>query len=155
MHVLFKEALKLSEKTGNDEIESDEESENKELLTKLKQLEGEVRNLMANAKVEEVEKKENSKKFEPEKSLYAVFTNQPATKTMKFKQVKLREPVVFKQLSPDMELFVNHLYKEGYFNGANFSKRSFNLSLFDSFYSRDYIKFVAEKFGRDNQDIAK
>uniref|UniRef100_A0A2N9GAF2 Uncharacterized protein n=1 Tax=Fagus sylvatica TaxID=28930 RepID=A0A2N9GAF2_FAGSY len=66
-----------------------------------------------------------------------------------------KEPQVYKQLSPDMELFVNHLYKEGYFNNANFLPgNKLEFSCFESKYGQEFIKFAAEKFAKDNQEIA-
>jgi hypothetical protein len=65
-------------------------------------------------------------------------------------------PKVFKVLSPDMEMFITHLYKEGYFNNASFLKDvSLDFSFFHDSYGRDFIKYAAEKFGKDHQEIAK
>jgi hypothetical protein len=65
-------------------------------------------------------------------------------------------PKVFKVLSPDMEMFITHLYKEGYFNNASFLKDgSLDFSFFNDSYGRDFIKYAAEKFGKDHQEIAK
>ncbi|RVX03932.1 hypothetical protein CK203_021736 [Vitis vinifera] len=45
---------------------------------------------------------------------------------------------------------------EGYFKDANFLPRSGLIyGAFDDSYSRAYIKFAAERFGKDNQEIAK
>ncbi|KAL6314663.1 hypothetical protein AAG906_027009 [Vitis piasezkii] len=46
--------------------------------------------------------------------------------------------------------------REGYFKDANFLPRSGLIyGAFDDSYSRAYIKFAAERFGKDNQEIAK
>ncbi|KAI4333522.1 hypothetical protein L6164_018315 [Bauhinia variegata] len=154
LHVLFKQAVGLSEKTENSETESEGEAENNELKRKLKQLEQEVRSLKAKSKEEGDAKRKKPKKPE-QKSLYDAFTHQSSS-AGKLREVKLKEPIVLKELSPDMELFVEHLYKRGYFKDANFAKdKKFNLSLFETRYAREFIKRAAESFGRDNQEIAK
>lgn len=81
-----------------------------------------------------------------------------APPTPKDDQVNRRKvaPILIKELSPDMEVFLRHLNKEGYFRNANFlNNGTLDLSCFNDSYSRDFIKFAAEKFGKDHQEIAK
>ncbi|XP_038898284.1 uncharacterized protein LOC120085986 [Benincasa hispida] len=67
-----------------------------------------------------------------------------------------KDALLRKELSPDMEMFVRHLYREGYFNYANFlPDNKLVLSNFECRHGRDFIKSAAQRFGRDNQEIAK
>ncbi|XP_061351361.1 uncharacterized protein LOC133296405 isoform X1 [Gastrolobium bilobum] len=147
LHALFTEAVGLSQKTTTINEEEEEETE---LKKELKQLEEEVRSFK--------EKTKGVPKNAERKSLVSLFTNQPANARARTeKKVKVREPMVFKELSPDMELFVQHLYDNGYFKDANFAKgkQKFDPAWFESFFARGYIKFAAQKFARDNREIAK
>lgn len=66
------------------------------------------------------------------------------------------EDLIVKELSPEMEVFVRFLYDEGYFQEANFLPGGrFDIKSFESAYVQDFLKFAAEKFGRDKQEIAK
>ncbi|OVA16138.1 hypothetical protein BVC80_8927g20 [Macleaya cordata] len=59
-----------------------------------------------------------------------------------------------KELSPEIVLFVTRLYEEGYFKDANFlPPEKFDLSCFSSYYSRDFIRSAAQRFGRDHKEI--
>ncbi|KAK7324515.1 hypothetical protein VNO77_28123 [Canavalia gladiata] len=150
LHALFAEAVGLSEKpaTSDDEDEDEDEDEaesDTELKRNLKQLEQEVR-----------EKTKTIPKKAEKRSLVAVFTNQPRAATV----TKQNEPkpVVAKDLSTDAVMFVQYLYEKGYFRDANFlkkGKQSFNIAWFESFFARGYINFAAQRFAKDNQDIAK
>lgn len=143
--VIFKEAVGLCKKAeGNCEGEY-----NNELKSRLRELEREVIELRANSNVKRKELKKS-------KSLYAVFTNQPGYGERIVERTREQVPEVYNELSPDMELFVNHLYKEGYFNNANFLRgNKLEFGCFQSRYGRDFIKFAAEKFSLDHQEIAK
>lgn len=143
--VIFKEAVGLCKKA-----EGKCEGENtNELKSRLSELEREVIELRANSNVKKKELKKS-------KSLYAVFTNQPGYGERSVERTRDQVPEVYNELSPDMELFVNHLYKEGYFNNANFLRgNKLEFGCFQSRYGRDFIKFAAEKFSLDHQEIAK
>ncbi|KAK9269379.1 hypothetical protein L1049_001151 [Liquidambar formosana] len=147
---MFKEAVGLSEKLEESGSESESESE---LKKRLRKLEREVRQLKANSKERDNPKRKEKKKGGASKSkgLHALFTGKNDEESL-----KEEEPMVFKELSPDVMVFVRHLYKEGYFNDANFLRgKAFDISCFHDSYGRDFIKFAAEKFGKDNQEIAK
>ncbi|KAK7244146.1 hypothetical protein RIF29_38964 [Crotalaria pallida] len=166
LHTLFLEAVGLSDKTLP-EPEPLPESLNSDLQKKLKQLEEEVRSTtLLNQETESVIPKKEKKEKRPlrnvNRALYAAFTNKPKrvaavsvgdTK----REVRVREVMVVKKLSPDMEMFVKHLFENGYFKDANFAKgkERFDLGWFDGFFARGYVKFAAQRFGRDNQEIAK
>lgn len=104
-----------------------------------------------------VPKKEKEEKQPVKISLHSLFTNKPDVRTQKEKKVKLREPMIMKDFSPEMEMFVRHLFDNGYFQDANFAKGkpSFDLCWFETYFARGYIKFAAQKFAIDNQQIAK
>ncbi|XP_059662748.1 uncharacterized protein LOC132308630 [Cornus florida] len=176
LNVFFKEAVGLSQNIEKSEGESDIETG--ELKKKLRKLEEEVRKLNADKKEGEVLKKKQPKKDDgfsqneskpkkddgfsqnesKPKGLYSLFTNKAANseKSVDKESSKVDEPMVFKELSTDMVLFATHLYKEGYFNNANFLPRDkFDDTCFQNNFGRDYLKFATEKFGKDNQEIAK
>ncbi|KAK4852802.1 hypothetical protein QYF36_027172 [Acer negundo] len=164
LHILFQEAVGLREKT-----ETDSESENNELNNGLRELEKEVRHLKANAisknqhNINENAKKIKEPKKEKSKSsgLYKLFLDKGKEKYEAKRErrvVEEDEPRVFKKLSTDMELLINHWYQKGYFKKANFvpdDQEKLDLSCFDNSYGRSFIKFAAESFGKDNQEIAK
>ncbi|CAJ1957639.1 unnamed protein product [Sphenostylis stenocarpa] len=141
LHALFTEAVGLSQKTTTSDTD-DERTQSEtgtELKKNLKQLEQEIKTL-----------KEKTKGVPKKMSLFAVYTNKkPPTKSM--------ESVVVKKLSPDMVMFAQYLFENGYFKDANFAqgKNNFDLDWFTNFFAVGYIKFAAQKFARDNQEIAK
>ncbi|KAF5728066.1 hypothetical protein HS088_TW21G00209 [Tripterygium wilfordii] len=102
-------------------------------------------------------KKDNGERVqnkERPKSLATFFRPMPGEEALKAKRQD--KPVIVKELSPDMEMFVRHLYKEGYFKDANFFPGSkLDFQCLENPYARDFIKFAAERFGKDNQEIAK
>ncbi|XP_031277382.1 uncharacterized protein LOC116135802 [Pistacia vera] len=178
LSVLFEEAVGLRKKA-----DSDSENDTTNVLKNgLKELEREVRDLKAkNQETVSVnfEKKEETKKVKGLR-LYSLFVNGKRV-TVEEKNTRERreeeggtypkkgeeggtypkkeeEGGVLKELSPDMETFVNHLYKEGYFSKGNFlrpNQKRLDFGCFDENYGRDFIKFAAEKFGKDHQEIAK
>ncbi|XP_022138762.1 uncharacterized protein LOC111009818 [Momordica charantia] len=88
-------------------------------------------------------------------SLYVLVSKQNGCTERR--EVRMREDaLVRKELSPDIEMLVRHLYGEGYFSYANFlPDNKLVLSYFEYRHGRDFIKSAAERFGRDNQEIAK
>ncbi|KAH0708809.1 hypothetical protein KY284_010236 [Solanum tuberosum] len=43
-----------------------------------------------------------------------------------------------------------------YFKDSNFlPTRKFDITCFENSYARDFVKYAAEQFGRDHQEIAK
>ncbi|KAL6975589.1 hypothetical protein U1Q18_024381 [Sarracenia purpurea var. burkii] len=179
LHVLFKEAVGLSEKHEHSDI--DDEVGANEFKKKLKKLEDDVRRLKASngedekgknltaatkKKKKDEEKKTSfrndddfSKDESSSKSLYALFTNKVADVEKSRDAVEslgMEDPLVYKELSTEMIMFVTHLHKEGYFDNANFMPRNkFDVTCFENSYGRDFIKYAAEMFGKDNQEIAK
>ncbi|KZV30860.1 hypothetical protein F511_37093 [Dorcoceras hygrometricum] len=67
-----------------------------------------------------------------------------------------KDRIVHKELSPDMQMFAHHLYREGYLDGANLTpENKFDSTCFRVGYAREFLKFAAIEFGKDHQDIAK
>ncbi|KAL3821268.1 hypothetical protein ACJIZ3_007173 [Penstemon smallii] len=55
-----------------------------------------------------------------------------------------------------MRMFTYHLYKKGYLNDAAcIPNDTFDFTPFEFSYGREYLKFAAEEFGKDHQEIAK
>ncbi|AES66530.1 hypothetical protein MtrunA17_Chr2g0315221 [Medicago truncatula] len=106
----------------------------------------------------------DTKKKPKRMSLYSLFTDEPApdhsvisTQNVVEKKQNKKEPFVAKELSVDMVMFLKHLYQNGYFKDAKFSKFStrFQLVWFNKQYALGYAKFAAMKFATDNPQIAE
>ncbi|KAL3325622.1 hypothetical protein AABB24_036716 [Solanum stoloniferum] len=161
--VFFQEAVGLLEKS--EVSQSEDETENKELKCKLRKLEEEVRVLREKRKNEKANKKEEagngdgvSENEGKSKKLHELFMNEEvrSVKSRKSTPLSMEDHTVFKELSPDMVMFVTHLYNEGYFKDSNFlPRKKFDISCFENSYARDFVKYAAEQFGRDHQEIAK
>ncbi|XP_057958338.1 uncharacterized protein LOC131151124 isoform X2 [Malania oleifera] len=158
LDLFFKEAVGLSEKMEESESEM-EEGERGKLKGKLRKLEREVRKLKENSKGKEILKKKDAKMArKPSKSLYALFTNKWVCDKSpeELEALKGEDRMNVKELSVDMVLLVRHLYNGGYFKDANFLPQGrFDVGFFENSYGREFIKFAAERFGKDNQEIAK
>lgn len=147
MDILFKEAVGLSPKLQEIGSESESENDTKELKKNLRNLEIEVRNL--NTKNEENEEKET--RVSKPGSLSAFFV-----KNSEKRSKRGEEEMVSKELSPDMALFADHLYRRGYFEKANFLKRNrLDITCFEDTYARNFLKYAVEKFGKENQQITQ
>ncbi|THG04486.1 hypothetical protein TEA_004992 [Camellia sinensis var. sinensis] len=125
LHVLFKEAVGLSQKI--EPIEAENEPETNELKKRLKILEEEVRRLKENSsekvKVENLKKQKIENDESSSKSLYALFANKGGDDSEKSGVVEslgMEDQMVYKELSLELALFAKHLYKEGYFVNSNF-----------------------------------
>lgn len=173
LSVLFEEVIGSREKAESD----NENNSNDELKKGLKELELEVRNLKANAKVQNAshsnantnakvnvrsEETKNVKKEETKNvkslELYSLFVNKRRLKEEMKGMREKNEASVFKELSPEMEMFVSHLYKEGYFKKANFlsdNRQMLDFSRFNDSYARNFVKFAAQQFATDHQELAK
>ncbi|KAL5151459.1 hypothetical protein HKD37_13G037833 [Glycine soja] len=149
LHVLFTQALGLSQKpTPSDEEEETASETLTELKNNLKQLEQEIKTFKDSTKDVTLKSEKKKQKM----SLFAVFTN-------KQREPKPKEEslAAAKKLSPDVAVFVQYLFKKGYFNDANFAKgrKNFNPDWFSNVFALGYIKFAANKFARDHREIAK
>ncbi|GMP53642.1 hypothetical protein CsSME_00019046 [Camellia sinensis var. sinensis] len=132
LHVLFKEAVGLSQKI--EPIEAENEPETNELKKRLKILEEEVRRLKENSsekvKVENLKKQKIENDESSSKSLYALFANKGGDDSEKSGVVEslgMEDQMVYKELSLELALFVKHVQR----------------------------RYAAEKFGKDNQEIVK
>ncbi|KAM3204104.1 hypothetical protein P3L10_027513 [Capsicum annuum] len=155
--VFFQEAVGLLEKS--EQSESEDETENKEVKCKLRKLEEEVRILREKRKNEKSRNGNGVLGNEGKsKKLHELFMNEEgkSVKSRKSRPLSMEDHTVYKELSPDLVMFVTHLYKEGYFKDSNFLPRKrFDITCFENSYARDFVKCAAEQFGRDHQEIAK
>ncbi|KAL8512176.1 hypothetical protein ACS0TY_018581 [Phlomoides rotata] len=134
--------------------------ESKEQVTNLKEkLEEEIRSLNKKRPEKEHKLKLSSKKIDSnerkgKRSVLSLLANE---KTKEVNAVKPSEnPIVHKELSSDMLMFSQHLYVHGYFKNANFiPRKKFDVTCFEHSYAREFLKFAAESFGKDHQQIAK
>lgn len=159
--------------TTIDKEEEEDEGRDTELKKELKQLTQEVSSFIektkdapkkkslyaafTNQSDNSVKKTKHVEKKGEKKGLYSAFSNQTENSVGKQEVKNLRKPLVIKELSPDMVMFVKFLYEKGYFNDANFTKgwERFDLALYETVFARQYIKFAARRFGKDNQEISK
>ncbi|XP_057726062.1 uncharacterized protein LOC130941531 isoform X2 [Arachis stenosperma] len=147
LHALFMEAVGLKHHHHPQQEQESESESNFELKRNLTQLQQQLRTFNKHVPVI------NTKR----RSLFSVFTNQPPEHDTQIVNNKKREPMILKELSPEMEGFLELLFQMGYFNHANFAKGKdmFDLSWFDTEFGRGYIKFAAQRFGREKQELAK
>ncbi|GKV37099.1 hypothetical protein SLEP1_g45164 [Rubroshorea leprosula] len=163
LSVLFQQAVGLSERTDTSGSESEGQTENSELKRKLKEFERDIRGLKAKSKdgsrVGKKKERVDDKESEQARRLSELFGPKKQDEGVKLR-LKVEEPRVKKEvylkLSPYAEIFVKHLYDQGYFNKATFLRDgNLDFGYFDSDYGRDYIYHAADKFGKDHQEIAK
>ncbi|PON98495.1 craniofacial development protein [Trema orientale] len=158
LDILFKEAVEIYPRPENGETEG--EGGNNEVKSGLTELEREVRSLRASSGAQIAGKEKEFKESKGKKGLYAVFTSRVRSKESP-KEMPRENPMVFNELSPDLKLFVSHLYKEGYLKGANCvtteknDNNGLDFSCFENSYGLGFIKFAAQNYGKDNQEIAK
>lgn len=158
LHLLFQEAVGLVETP-----QTQPRPETDELQKGLREIEEEVRHLKANPNNQENVKENANIEEEPNKDKKMVLSSLFFNKKRRQEEAKRarreeEEPKVFKELSPDMRKLLSHLLQKGYFKKANFlpdDKRNLDLNYFNDSYSRSFIKFAADRFGKDNQEIAK
>lgn len=164
--VFFKEALGLSPRT--EEPTRDNEGGTSDLSRDLKQLESKIRGLNKkhdSVNVDEVEVAEAVAEAEEEVLTGKdIKTVAPSLSSVFMKRSRRRgewgrlpeASVTIEKLSPETEMFLNHLHTEGYFNGASFMR---NGRLESDWYKhscgRDFIKSASDKFGKDHKEIAK
>lgn len=175
LDIFFKDAVGLSEKKFYD-VETETEGDNAELKKKLRKLEAELWNLKVKQqdqkKIQEDGKEISGKdrgtsKYESEQgALSALFRKKRDDSLMltmentdaleKSLRLSMDDPEVYKDLSIDMQLFAKFLHMRGYFKDANFlPMNKFDVTYFQNSYSRNFLRFAAEQFGKDNQEIAK
>ncbi|XP_010062790.2 uncharacterized protein LOC104450072 [Eucalyptus grandis] len=153
LDVFFKEAVGLSPETDERGVESESEGARSELSARLKRLEEEVRVLESRGDGAKSDVAVPEREQRVPASLYDLYVDG--------KREKAKRPpadaLVIKELSPDAEAFLAHLLEEGYFREANFLNKDgkWDASRFEDSYSRDFVKYAAEKFGKDHQEIAK
>ncbi|KFK35726.1 hypothetical protein AALP_AA4G028900 [Arabis alpina] len=149
LSVLFEEVVGLRPKPETNEIE---EEDNNELKRKLLEIEKRIIDLKKSEPFIEKKKKKQTEKTEKRRNLYKLFKEDEEEENKKEEEVVR----VYKELTLEMVSFVKVLYKHGYLNNANFiSGEKLDLGSLDEEYARTFVKFAAEKFGKDHQEIAK
>ncbi|CAG7896499.1 unnamed protein product [Brassica rapa] len=154
LSVVFEEAVGLRPKPETSQTQ--EEEEGNELKRKLFELE---KKLIELKNTEPVIKKKLKKvvgtvpelQTEKSRNLYTLFKGNEEKQEEEHDVVR-----VYKELPLEMVSFVKLLHKKGYLNKANFiSGEKLELGSLDEEYSRTFVKFAAERFGKDYQEIAK
>ncbi|EOA37713.1 hypothetical protein CARUB_v10012449mg [Capsella rubella] len=158
LSVFFEEAVGLRPKSETSEFE-EEEVQGNELKRKLLELE---RKLIELKKLEPVRKKKQKEKVviseqtEKRHSLFKLFKGDEEKEVKKRSREQEDVIRVYKELPIEMVSFVRLLHKEGYLNKANFiTGEKLDMGNLDEEYARTFVKFAAEKFGKDYQEIAK
>ncbi|XP_050371095.1 uncharacterized protein LOC126789078 isoform X2 [Argentina anserina] len=154
LSLVFKEAVGLSPKP---ESSSDTETNDDPLKQSLRELKQEFKTHPNAAQINSKAGRNKPENPKSRISLYAVYTNKTAEGETGKKVIR-ESSEVCKELSPEMKMVVSYLYKEGYFSNATFSslfKDKLDFDCFNNRYSRGYIKYAAEKFGKDKQEIVK
>lgn len=156
LSVLFEEAVGLRPKS---ETSENEEEEGNELKRKLFELERKIIELKKSEplrKKKEKGKVVTSEQTEKRHNLYKLFKGDEEKEVKKHSREKEDVVRVYKELPLEMVSFVRLLHKEGYLNKANFiSGEKLDIGNLDEEYARTFVKFAAEKFGKDYQEIAK
>ncbi|CAM8999374.1 unnamed protein product [Rhodiola kirilowii] len=155
LHVMFGEAVGVKENRETIEHE-------RYMIKNLKKLEKEI--CRSEERIDCLEDFIPDEKITRPRSLSGLFRDKNVKRDQRLKRDFPKEassadaaaPVVLKKLSEEMMMFIEELYKGGYFYDANFLPgNSFDASYFDDSYSREYIKFAADRFANDHQEIAK
>lgn len=165
LDLFFKEAVGLIEKTEESEVseeDSDDDAKSKgigEVKRKLWNLERKMRNLKSIAKAKATDKKDGIGTVEAKpNSLYSLFAkSSPSANKSGAELVQMELGVcASKDLSQEMVSFMDRLFKEGYLVDGNFMKGGkLYLNCLSSSFSQDYLKFAAERFAEDHEEIAK
>ncbi|XP_015059477.1 uncharacterized protein LOC107005407 [Solanum pennellii] len=68
----------------------------------------------------------------------------------------MEDHTVYRELSPDTGDVCDSFMQCRYFKDSNIlPRRKFDITCFENSYARDFVKYAAEQFGRDHQEIAK
>ncbi|WMV57583.1 hypothetical protein MTR67_050968 [Solanum verrucosum] len=67
----------------------------------------------------------------------------------------MEDHTVYKELSPDMGDVCDSFMQCRYFKDSSFlPRKKVDITCFENSYARDFVKYAAEQFGRDHQEIA-
>ncbi|KAK6773433.1 hypothetical protein RDI58_028671 [Solanum bulbocastanum] len=78
-----------------------------------------------------------------------------SVKLRKLTLLSMEDHTVYKVLSSDMGDVCDSFMQCTYFKDSNFlPRRKFDITCFENSYARDFVKYAAEQFGRDHQEIA-
>ncbi|KAI4374673.1 hypothetical protein MLD38_012640 [Melastoma candidum] len=154
LHLFFKESLGLVpknvEEEGGDVVQG--EGKGNELSQRLRELQRRLRQLKVPEKVLIRESQAGRVKREDEGSEEEPIGSDGVKVGSFFKACEIKE------VSPGMEMFLDHLFRKDYFRDANFFRTrngKVDMRCFEDSYSREYLKHVAKEFGKDHQDISK
>ncbi|XP_010535024.1 PREDICTED: uncharacterized protein LOC104810427 [Tarenaya hassleriana] len=156
LSVLFEEAVGLRPRSETSEI-GDEDNELKKQLFELERTLVDLKKSEP-AKDKREKKVAKPKEIEERKSLSSLFRGDKSNEQKgEDGDQKQEERIrVFKELPLEMISFVKLLHKEGYLDRANFLRgEKLDVGSFDDEYARTFLKFAAERFARDHQEIAK
>ncbi|PIA42062.1 hypothetical protein AQUCO_02100128v1 [Aquilegia coerulea] len=98
-------------------------------------------------------KAEGLKKDKPIK-VPTVYRKKHVSSQAKAEGLKKEKPIM-NEHSPEIISLVDRWYHEGYFNEAKISQKEMDIKNFSNYYSRSFLRYTAEKFGQDHQEIAK
>lgn len=127
-------------------------TEEMSLGDKLRNLEEEIRDL--NQKRCETVKSKPVSKLKSASESKPVSESRPAA--VDSTAFGMEDPMIHRELSPDMKVFAEHLYAKGYLKNATFLRRNkFDPTSFEIGYAREFLKFAASNFGEDHPEVAR
>ncbi|KAL0680213.1 hypothetical protein Bca4012_008194 [Brassica carinata] len=154
LSVVFEEAVGLRPKSETSETQEEGGNELKRKLWELEKKLIELKNTepVIKKKLKKVVGTVPELQTEKSRNLYTLFKVNEEKKQEEGHDVVR----VYKELPLVMVSFVKLLHKKGYLNKANFiSGEKLELGSLDEEYARTFVKFAAERFGKDYQEIAK
>ncbi|KAG2292192.1 hypothetical protein Bca52824_038861 [Brassica carinata] len=154
LSVVFEEAVGLRPKSETSETQEEGGNELKRKLWELEKKLIELKNTepVIKKKLKKVVGTVPELQTEKSRNLYTLFKVNEEKKQEEGHDVVR----VYKELPLEMVSFVKLLHKKGYLNKANFiSGEKLELGSLDEEYARTFVKFAAERFGKDYQEIAK
>ncbi|CAF1712602.1 hypothetical protein HID58_057549 [Brassica napus] len=154
LSVVFEEAVGLRPKSETSETQEEGGDELKRKLWELEKKLIELKNTepVMKKKLKKVVGTVPELQTEKSRNLYTLFKVNEEKKQEEGHDVVR----VYKELPLEMVSFVKLLHKKGYLNKANFiSGEKLELGSLDEEYARTFVKFAAERFGKDYQEIAK
>ncbi|CAN6827832.1 unnamed protein product [Brassica oleracea] len=154
LSVVFEEAVGLRPKSETSETQEEGGNELKRKLWELEKKLIELKNTepVIKKKLKKVVGTVPELQTEKSRNLYTLFKVNEEKKQEEGHDVVR----VYKELPLVMVSFVKLLHKKGYLNKANFiCGEKLELGSLDEEYARTFVKFAAERFGKDYQEIAK
>lgn len=161
LDLFFKEAVGLIEKTEEIDLPPDQDLRSKgvgDMKEKLMHLERNLKIRIEKENVENIQRKQEAGIGEASSRLFSLFAK-PSDSEKKYNEEAVRmgrSKSGSVELSEEMVRFVDCLFKEGYLVNGNFLKKGqLDLNCLTTSYSQDYLKFAAERFGHDHDEVAR